>query len=410
MITLSPIARALVPEDSRAAEILSAPNYDEFQGDEEIRAYIAARPHSVLGVTMAHARAPAEEGVADGSPAALALARRGMEALRNSDWTRELRDLIWVYEILDPRRPGVRQIGVGGMASVREIRTESTPGAPIIRNEGVREPKARARAALIEATDAIVGMVNLGVDDRHGRLEDTCSRIADAREPDLSVVDERDNRHAVWFVDDPDERDALVSLVAAEPVAYVADGNHRSAAAAMAGLERFVAVFFPTATMGIRPYNRLVAGPVPGPSDLEASLARSFEVERATTSELIQPRRVHQIGLYTAGVGFALRPLESAYDPANAVSSIDADIVQREIFAAIFGIPDPRDPRLTFVGSNRDVAWLKARVDERGGCAIALPPVSMEQFVEVCRQNRMMPPKSTWFEPKVRSGLVVALL
>jgi uncharacterized protein (DUF1015 family) len=253
-------------------------------------------------------------------------------------------------------------------------------------------------------------MVNLGVDDRHGRLEDTCSRIADAREPDLSVVDERDNRHAVWFVDDPDERDALVSLVAAEPVAYVADGNHRSAAAAMAGLERFVAVFFPTATMGIRPYNRLVAGPVPGPSDLEASLARSFEVERATTSELIQPRRVHQIGLYTAGVGFALRPLESAYDPANAVSSIDADIVQREIFAAIFGIPDPRDPRLTFVGSNRDVAWLKARVDERGGCAIALPPVSMEQFVEVCRQNRMMPPKSTWFEPKVRSGLVVALL
>ena len=96
---------------------------------------------------------------------------------------------------------------------------------------------------------------------------------------------------------------------------------------------------------------------------------------------------------------------------SNAAQSIDADIVQRRIFDEILGITDPADERLTFVGGNRDARYLKKQVDD-GTCrfAVTLAPVTIEQFVKVCRENRLMPPKSAWFHPKIRSGLVMALL
>ena len=106
-----------------------------------------------------------------------------------------------------------------------------------------------------------------------------------------------------------------------------------------------------------------------------------------------------------------LRPLPGTFDPDNAVEVIAADIVQRKLLAEGFGIEDAGDPRLTFVGSNKDAAWLQAEVDARRACyTVTLPAVTMSQFIAVCRQNRHMPPKSTWFEPKIRSGLVMALL
>ncbi|RMH17715.1 MAG: DUF1015 family protein, partial [Gemmatimonadetes bacterium] len=119
----------------------------------------------------------------------------------------------------------------------------------------------------------------------------------------------------------------------------------------------------------------------------------------------------HEIGLYDGTAWWRLRPREGTYDPANAVEAIDADIVQRHLFAAVFGIEDARDERLTFVGANRDARWLQERVDAGAArWAVTLPPVTMDEFIAVCRQNRLMPPKSTWFEPKIRSGLVMALL
>jgi uncharacterized protein (DUF1015 family) len=106
-----------------------------------------------------------------------------------------------------------------------------------------------------------------------------------------------------------------------------------------------------------------------------------------------------------------LRPRPGTYDPADAAQDIDADIVQRRLFVDVFGIADARDERIAYVGANRDAAWLQAQVDSgRFACAVTLPPVTMEQFINVCRQNRLMPPKSTWFVPKVRTGLVMALL
>ncbi len=413
MITITPVSRALVPVDSEAAARISAPNYDEFQSDHEIWEVLQTHPMSLLRVTMAHCDAASPADIESGDTAtSLARAKTNMEELVESDLTREVRDVLWVYEILDPRRPDRPQIGLGGMARTSQIRTDATPEGTIIRNEGIREPKALGRADLIEATNAIVGIVNNAVDDVSGAFHAALDAYAAAAAPDLEVTDGKENRHRVWIVDDSGDVARFRQLLAEEPHAYVADGNHRSAAAAMLGYDTFLAVFFPAATMGIYPYNRLVTTAEEPISGLSAAVAKNFEIGGTLETAAYQPTETHSIGLYSPEQSWMqLRPLPGTFDPDNAVQAIDADIVQRKLFAEVLGIDDASDPRLTFVGSNKDATWLQAAVDEgRAAYAVTLPAVTMSQFIHVCRQNRHMPPKSTWFEPKIRSGLVMALL
>ena len=373
MITIRPVPRALVPVDSRAAGAVSAPNYDEFQGDREIWAAIQQHPDCVLKVTMAHCDVPNVEDIGAGdSEASLGHAGENARGLAASPLTRELSDILFVYEITGPQNPGVRQIGLGGMALTSEIRTEATPAGPIIRNEGVRESKARGRANLIEATHAIVGTVNLAVPDAHGRIAASLESVADGRDADLQTDDQHGNTHRVWLLSGAADIQRFQELFAAEPEAYVADGNHRSAAAAMLGHEHFLTVFFTADRMGISPYNRLVVGPMLAKDQLVTELSKRFAVNQPSGGAPFQPTEVRSIGLYSRDTGWlALRPLGHTFDSADAAQSIDHDIVQRCLFEAALGIPDARDERLTFVGANKDAGWLRRQAerqcDECGG-------------------------------------------
>ncbi|MCP4200788.1 MAG: DUF1015 domain-containing protein [bacterium] len=409
MITLEPVGRALVPRSSEAAVRISGPNYDEFQGDREIRELIQSNPSSILRVTMAHCDTSSEDAfLEEGSEEALQRSASNMTELIESPDTRVVEWMLWVYEIA---RPGVepRQIGLGGLARTGEIRTNETPHGVIIRNEGVREPKARGRADLIERTRAYVGIVNNTVEDRDDILLGALREHAQSRSSDFAVVDEEGWAHGVWLVTDKEEIDSFRELLAGEPCAFVADGNHRSAAAAMVGRGSFLSVFFPAKTMGISPYNRLVETPRRF-EEIRPELEMAFEVEALRGTVGPQARETHEVGLYTEGQWYRLQPRAGTYDPANAVEVLDADIVQRKLFDEIFGITDAADERLRYVGSNKDAAYLVREIDAgRSRYVVTLPAVTMPQFIDVCRQNRFMPPKSTWFEPKVRSGLVIAL-
>ena len=408
VITIRPIRRALVPVDSAAAARVSAPNYDEFQSEDEVRALIRRTPESVLRVTMPHCDPGAEEEVAADSPPALARAAANMRALIDNDSVRLAQDLLYVYRIDDPARPGVDQIGLGGMARIDEIRTDAMPTAPIIRNEGVREPKARGRAQLIEATSAFIGTVNCAVPDASGAFARGLEHLASDRAPDHGADDDRGCRHDIWLIDDPSIQARLIALAASEPEAYVADGNHRSAAAAMLDREHFLCVFFPMARMSLAPYNRLVRDIGMEDEALLAALSERFTIEEVPGAH--QPARTHDIGLYNGHAWYRLHPLSGSYDERNAVECIDADIVQRNFFDAVLGIAEPGDHRLNFVGGDRDLDFLQAGVDSgEYRYAVTLAPVTLRQFAAVCRQNRIMPPKSTWFQPKIRSGLVMAL-
>ena len=268
-----------------------------------------------------------------------------------------------------------------------------------------------SQTMLIERTSAIVGTVNNAVDDATGAFTEGVERCADSRPCDFEVEDERGTRHRVWLVTESEEVEAFKVLVAAEPRAYVADGNHRSAGAAMLGYAEFLSVFFPADTMEIKPYNRLVAVHPDGSGDDLRHVETVFDVRELDGVDAYQPEDSDKIGLYRAGRWLELTPKPGTFDAANAAESIAAGIVQRNLFGTVLGIPDAGDERLRFVGNNRDAHYLRDQVDAgEYGYAVTLPAVTMREFIDVCLQDRLMPPKSTWFEPKLRSGLVVALL
>lgn len=410
--SIDPVARALVPVDSHAAAAISALNYDEFQSDGEAWDILQRQPKSVLRITMPQCDVPDRDALLDEhAPSTLAKAGANLRELQNDPLTHTLTNILWVYEITVPSDPSIRQIGLGGMGRTNEIRTPENPGGSIIRNEGVRESKARGRAELTEATRADMGMVNNAVDDQNGEFFSALDLHARNHPVSFETRDEEGNRHRVWIVQDPATIRAYQQLLAREPQAYVADGNHRSAAAAMLGYEHFLTVFFPARTMTIAPYNRLVDAGGLTREQLRERLAMAFEVEAAPVVGAWQPTHTHDIGLYDGARWLRLRPRPGTFNPNDAAQDIDADIVQRHLFDAILGIADARDERLTYVGANRDEAWLQAEVDAgRHDLAVTLPPVTMSQFVRICQQNQLMPPKSTWFVPKIRIGLVMALL
>ena len=410
MVSIRPVQHALVPGDSTAATAVSAPNYDEFQSDLEVFAMLRPRPDNILKVTMPHTAVTAPSlFLEEGGEEALSLARVNLDHLKGHPQMRHRRGVLYLYELTHRDHPDMRQIGLGGSALTKEIRTDEQPDGVIIRNEGIRPEKAEGRAHLINATQSYIGTVNLTVQDRDGSFVATMESIADGREPDFETLDEDKHRHRVWIIDEADQIATLTDALAKQPAAYVADGNHRSAAAAALGRDDFLAVFFTTGRMGLAPYNRLVRPTGLSDAEVAQRLAESFDIDPAP-SQPYQPTEIHDIGLYLAGTWHRLRPKAGTFDPARADESIDSDIVQRKLLDGVLGLSDPKDKRINFVGGNKDAAWLQRQVDEGDDqLAITLAPVTMDQFVAVCEQGVFMPPKSTWFEPKIRSGLVVSL-
>ena len=395
MVRLRPARRGLIPESSDAAARISAPNYDEFDSEEEVRVAIEKFPESVLRVSMPHC---AGAGPSADSPDALRYATEAMEALSSTPLTTREENFLWLYEIGDPERPETRQIGLGGMAATSEV------GASIRCTEEVRPTKVQERAALIRATGAFVGVVNVAVEDATNQLEQALVTLADESPARFSCKDAGGVSHSVWIVREDRDIDRLLEAASAESRGYVADGNHRTKAAARARSDSFPVVLFPSRTMDIAAYNRLLPDPGVTEDELWAALSADFRVRQVEAPGAFAPEHPHQVGLYYRGRWYELVPHEPS---ANL---IDAHLVQTRIIEPLFGY-DARDENIVYVGSNRPADYLQSEVDSaRRGMALSLAPVPMTDFLGVCRQGDLMPPKSTWFRPKLRSGLVVPLL
>jgi len=211
------------------------------------------------------------------------------------------------------------------------------------------------------------------------------------------------------------------------PYTYVADGHHRTAAAARIGAERrarnplhsgqeeynfFMAVHFPDNQLKILDYNRVVRD-LHGLSDEEflEALAGGFRVEATDASEL-RPSRLHEFSMYLSGKWYRLSALEGTYDDNDPIGVLDVTILSRQILEPVLGIKDLRtSTRIDFIGGIRGLGELKKRVDAGDmKVAFALYPVSMDQLIRIADSGHIMPPKTTWFEPKLRSGLVIHAL
>ena len=399
--------RALYPRPDLAARVASVP-YDTVNTDEA-RALARGNPVSFLHVSRAEIDLPPDTSAYDESVYRRAAANLG-RLRADGVFQQEPESRLYVYR----QRMGDHvQRGVVGCCHVDDYLS-----GVIRRHEKTRADKEDDRTRLAKALGAQSGPVFLtyrddaAVDAIVGRTESTA--------PMFDFVAPDGIAHTVWRVA-PADAETLVARFRAFSRGYVADGHHRAAAAVRVAQEArqagggggdeeynwFLAVLFPAGQLNVLPYNRCVSD-FNGMS-AERFLERLGTVGRVTPGAAPTPPHARAAALYLAGQWWSFQWDEPA--ASDPVARLDVQFLQDHVLAPLLGIADPRtDRRIDFVGGIRGTAELEARVNEgRAAVAFSMWPVTVEQVMAVADADRIMPPKSTWFEPKLRSGLLVHL-
>jgi uncharacterized protein (DUF1015 family) len=399
---LEPI-RALRPTPELAAGVAELP-YDVMDR-AEARQMSAGRPHSFLHVTR-----PDIDQADDADPhAGYRLAAAALGRLITSCVLE--RDAEPAYHAYRMSHRGQQQTGIVGGASVAAYTT-----GRIRRHETTRPDKQADRASHMEAVGAQTGPVLL-MHRSSPRIE-AATRAATLGTPFLDVTGPGGVRHQVWRIGDPGAVTEIEAGFEELSLLYIADGHHRSAAAAVVHerLEspasgRFLAVAFPADQMVILAYNRLVRLPAElTPEALVSALAQRCAVSPAQGP--VQPEKPGEVGLYLAGRWWLLRFADVLLADADASERLDVAILQKQVLEPLLGIADPRtDPRIGFAGGVRTPGWLVGEVDAgRWEAGFTLYPTSTGQLMDVADAGGIMPPKSTWFEPKLLDGLITHVL
>ena len=293
----------------------------------------------------------------------------------------------------------------------------------IKKHELTRKDKEDDRMIHVRIQNANIEPVFFAYRDNSG-INAIVARYA-AGTPEYSFVDENGFGHTFWVVDDDADIARITELFTTQVEAfYVADGHHRTAAAARVGAERrlanphhdgteeynyFMAVCFPESQLKIIDYNRVVKD-LNGltAAQLVSLLEEDFEVE-CKGADIYRPDRLHNFSMYLEGLWYSLTARPGRYDDGDPIGVLDVTILSRLVLDKLLGIKDLRtDNRIDFVGGIRGLGELSRRVDSgEMKVAFALYPVSMEQLMGIADSGNIMPPKTTWFEPKLRSGLAI---
>jgi len=401
MATLVPF-RALRPLATLAPRV-AAPPYDVVS-TREARALAAGNPESFLHVSRPEIDLP--EGTDEHAPEVYALGAANLGAFRERGVLRqEAEPRFYVYA---QRMGDHEQAGVVACASVDEY-----DRGLVKKHENTRADKEDDRVRHIDALAAHDEPVFLTYRAR----PEIDAVVADVRRgaPEYDLVTQDGVAHRLWIVP-PSAGERLAGLFRDVPALYVADGHHRSAAASRVHAARrgapgehgvFLAVVFPHDQMQILAYNRLVRDPQRrSPEALLAALRAVMDVEPAADA---RPDAPLSFGVFLGGRWWRARVRPGSFDAADPVAALDCSICQDQLLAPLFGIRDPRTSSdVDFVGGIRGAGELERRVKEEGwSLALHLFPTRLEQLMSVSDAGKLMPPKSTWFEPKLRSGLFV---
>lgn len=292
----------------------------------------------------------------------------------------------------------------------------------IKKHELTRRDKEEDRMKHVRINNANVEPVFFAFPD-NAELEAIIKNVT-SNEPEYDFVANDGFGHHFWVINDDETIKRITELFAQIPSLYIADGHHRSAAAALVGHEKalanpnhtgeeeynyFLAVAFPASHLNIIDYNRVVKD-LNGLSDEEFlnAISQNFIIEEKGT-EIYRPEKLHNFSLYLSGKWYSLTAKEGTYNDSDPIGVLDVTISSDLILRDILNIHDLRsDKRIDFVGGIRGLGELKKRVDSgEMAMALALYPVSMEQLINIADTGNIMPPKTTWFEPKLRSGLVI---
>ncbi len=391
--------------ESRPYDVLNSEEAREEAGDNEMSLYHIIKPEIDF-----------EVGTSEYDPRVYEKAAANFKKFQEKGWL--VQDDKEQYYIYAQTMNGKTQYGLVVGAYVNDYMT-----GVIKKHELTRRDKEEDRMKHVRVNNANIEPVFFAYPD-NAVLDQLIMKYA-AQEPEYDFIAPIDGfRHQFWIISDDNDIATITAEFAKMPSLYIADGHHRSAAAALVGAEKaklnpnhrgdeeynyFMAVCFQASQLTILDYNRVVKD-LNGMSSDEflAALQVNFMVEDKGT-EIYKPTKLHEFSLYLDGHWYCLNAKDGTYDNNDPIGVLDVDISSRLILDEILNIKDLRSSnRIDFVGGLRGLGELKRRVDNgEMRAALALYPVSMKQIMDIADSGKIMPPKATWFEPKLRSGLVI---
>lgn len=411
MATIKPFKGIRPPKElvesieSRPYDVLSSKEAREEAGDNEMSLYHIIKPEIDF-----------EEDIDEYDPRVYQKAADNFKKFMDKGWL--VQDDKENYYLYAQTMNGKTQYGLVVGAAVADYMS-----GLIKKHELTRCDKEEDRMKHVRVCNANMEPVFFAYPD-NARLDEIIKRVAQ-NEPEYDFIAPIDGfRHQFWIISNEDDIRAITEEFAKIPALYIADGHHRSAAAALVGAELarkdenhtgneeynyFMAVCFQASQLTILDYNRVVKD-LNGltPEQFINALSKNFIIEKKG-SETYKPLCIHNFSLYLDGCWYSLTAKEGTYNGSDPIGVLDVDISTRLILNEILNIQDLRsDKRIDFVGGLRGLEELKKRVDSgEMKAALALYPVSMKQIMDIADSGAIMPPKATWFEPKLRSGLVI---
>ncbi len=389
---------------SKPYDVLSSEEARAEAGDNEMSLYHIIKPEIDF-----------EPGTGEHEPKVYDKAVENFKKFQDKGWL--VQDPEECYYIYAQTMDGRTQYGFVVGASVEDYLT-----GRIKKHELTRREKEADRMHHIEINNANIEPVFLAFPD-NTTLEDIIDRTAQTT-PEYDFVSEDGIGHTLWVIKDKETIDTITREFGEIPYLYIADGHHRTAAAAHVGEEKakadpnhngteeynyLLAVCFPQSHLKVMDYNRVVVD-LNGNTEEQflEKLSEKFIVEEKGT-EIYKPAKLHNFSLYLGGKWYSLTAKEGTYDDNDPIGVLDVTISSDYILRDILGITDLRtDKRIDFVGGIRGLGELKQRVDSgEMKMALALYPVTMKQIIDIADSGKIMPPKATWFEPKLRSGLII---
>ena len=402
--------KSLRPAEDLASRVAALP-YDVVDrqeakviGDEE--------PFSFLHVDRAEMDLDPAIDLYD--PAVYARARKNLDELEEKGILQQ--DAAASYYLYELTRLGRTQTGIVGVSAIDDYLNNV-----IKKHELTREDKEQDRIRHVDICDANTGPIYLAA-DFPAELKSWIRGYKEANPACYDFLTEDNVRQRVWTVSSPSDVEFVRAQTLSMPDLYIADGHHRAASAVKVGLKRreafpactgeeefnyFLTVVFPYEELTILAYNRVVKD-LNGHSaeELLQILADVFTTE-ALESTVLPPEK-HSLCLYVGQKWYLLKVRPEVCAGLDVVAQLDVSILQNKVLSPVLGIGDPRtDQRIFFVGGSRTPEDLAKAADKTGGCAFLMYPTSMEDLMRIADEGRLMPPKSTWFEPKLRSGLFI---
>ncbi len=402
--------KAIRPKKENAAAVAALP-YD-VMNSEEAREMVKGKPYSFLHIDKAEVDLPKDTYIYDEK--VYLKARENLDKLSEDGiCMQETEPKLYIYrQIMNGRA----QTGIVGCAAIDDYMNNV-----IKKHELTRADKEADRINHVDYCDANTGPIFLTYRGT-AAIDIIVEKYATGEaEYDFTTAD--GIRNTVWVIDKKEDIDALVSAFKDIPYIYIADGHHRAASAVKVGMKRrqanpdyngteefnfFLAVYFKSDDLAIMDYNRLIADYNGKTKDtLLNEISHNFDIEKYD-SGAYRPEEKHTFGMYIDNEWYKLTAKYGTFDENDPVARLDVSILQKNVITPIFGILDPRtDKRIDFVGGIRGLGELERRCRIDMKIAFSMFPTTLDDLMDIADAQKIMPPKSTWFEPKLLSGLFI---